>query len=200
MLAVVRGELSEDDQKFALITHQYVPTPMAPELGLFLCECIYKAYNDKFGAVHDALQLSKYHDKVEAFKHSFVYTHIAKQEREEHTMREWIRDVLQGGKNLRAAFDAGIASSFAAGETLDASRVGVRQKKRKIDADASDAPPSGGSFEASMAAAAERAKMRKLNAPADERQKYNNSRPPSAKVAPAKKDPPNMIPLDEYSD
>ena len=49
MLAVMRGTLNEDDQKFAILSHQFVPTPMAPELGLFLCECIYKAYNDKFG-------------------------------------------------------------------------------------------------------------------------------------------------------
>ena len=208
MLAVVRGELTEDDQKFALLTSQFAPTPMAPELGLFLCECIYKAYNDKFGAVHGAMELLKYHNKVEAFKHKFVYTHIVNQEREEHTMRDWLRDVLQGGKHLRTAFDASIASSIAAGETLDASRVGVRQKKRKNNAsapaetpDAPGAAPAGSSFEASMAAAAERAKVRRVTEPGADDRYHNNSRPPPAKsVNKEAPKPTTMIPLDEYSD
>ena len=97
--------LTEDDRKLALLSHRHVPTPMAPELGLFLCECIFGAYNDRFGSVHDALQLDKYAEKSENFKRTHVYTHIANQEREQNTLRHWIRDTLHA-KQLRAAFDA----------------------------------------------------------------------------------------------
>jgi len=201
MLAVVRGELTEDDQKFALLSHKFAPTPMAPELGLFLCECIYKAYNDKFGSIHESLELTKYADRVEKFKNKFVYAHIAKQEREENTMRDWIRDVLQSGIQLRLAFDASMATSVAAGEKLDASRVGLRQNKRKnsdvsMKVEDTVSTAAAQSFDVALAAAAERAKTRKVDESQDERRYH---KPPS--VGPAISKPAtNAIPTDELSE
>ena len=163
MLAVVRGELTEDDQKFALLTHEFVPTPMAPELGLFLCECIYKAYNDKFGGVHENFELAKYSERSESFKQTHVYPHIAKQEREESTMQNWIRDVLCG-RDLRDQFDAAMAASLARDETLDVSRVGHRQsKKRQSPEDSRAARADAGAFRDVLLAGADRAKSRKLS-------------------------------------
>jgi len=163
MLAVVRGELTEDDQKFALLTHEFVPTPMAPELGLFLCECIYKAYNDKFGGVHENFELAKYSERSESFKQTHVYPHIAKKEREESTMQNWIRDVLCG-RDLRDQFDAAMAASLARDETLDVSRVGHRQsKKRQSLEDSRAARADADAFRDVLLAGADRAKSRKLS-------------------------------------
>ena len=53
MLCVVRGYLTEEDQIFALKTQESCVTPMAPELGLFLCECIYHAYNTRYAESHE---------------------------------------------------------------------------------------------------------------------------------------------------
>lgn len=168
MLAVVRGEISENDQKFALLTHQFAPTPMAPELGLFLCECVYGAYNNRFGSVHEKFELAKHGDKSEAFKRKHVYTHIARQEREENTMRNWIRDVLHGERSLRNQFDAGMAASIAAEEQLDPTRVGQRPKKRPApDSDAGRAVRD--SFNTAMSEAAERAKAKKLKSSFNDR-------------------------------
>ncbi|OUS45186.1 tRNA pseudouridylate synthase [Ostreococcus tauri] len=162
MLAVMRGTLDEDDQKFAILSHQFVPTPMAPELGLFLCECIYKAYNDKFGSVHDNFELEKYRDKSEAFKRAHVYTHIARQEREQSTLRNWIKDVLHDG--LRDSFDVSMAASLRAEEKLDPTRVGHRAPKgTKRGAEEEHATQmSVDAFQDVLTVAAERAKKRKL--------------------------------------
>lgn len=164
MLAVMRGTLTEDDQKFALLTREFTPTPMAPELGLFLCECIYKAYNDKFGSVHENFELAKYQEKSEAFKREHVYTHIVCQEREESTLRNWIRDVLVD--SLRDQFDASMGASMRSEEKLDVSHVGQRQPKGKRRA--SDEPAGkpagkgiGDAFQEAIAAGAERSKSKK---------------------------------------
>ena len=72
-------------------TKEHCQTPMAPELGLFLCECIYHAYNTRFGETHEPLSLEKYADKVEAFKTTHIYPHMAETEKEERVMENWIR-------------------------------------------------------------------------------------------------------------
>ena len=69
-LGVLRGAWSEEDLRFALRTRESCPTPMAPELGLFLCECVYHAYNQRFGETHEPLRLDAYEEKVEAFSGS----------------------------------------------------------------------------------------------------------------------------------
>jgi tRNA pseudouridine38-40 synthase len=203
MLAVVRGEISENDQKFALLTHQFAPTPMAPELGLFLCECVYGAYNNRFGSVHEKFELAKHGDKSEAFKRKHVYTHIARQEREENTMRNWIRDVLQGERSLRNQFDAGMAASIAAEEQLDPTRVGQRSKKRP--APESDVSRNvRDSFNTAMSEAAERAKAKKLKSSFNDR---NLERADAGQVATQKRmtETPQVevkshIPSDELSE
>lgn len=43
-------------------------TPMAPELGLFLDECFFDAYNKQWGEMHSELKLSDYQADVDAFK------------------------------------------------------------------------------------------------------------------------------------
>jgi tRNA pseudouridine38-40 synthase len=76
MLGVVRGEWTEEDQIFALKSKESVNTPMAPELGLFLCECIYHAYNTRYAGTHKPMLLDNHVDKVEAFKTKFIYPHM----------------------------------------------------------------------------------------------------------------------------
>ena len=211
MLAVVRGELTEEDQKFALLTQRHAPTPMAPELGLFLCECIFGAYNDRFGSVHDKFQLDKYAEKSEKFKLEHVYAHIANQEREENTLRHWIRDTLHA-KQLRAAFDASMASSIADGERLDASRVGDRRnradkKKRPIAETVS--PDVTAAFDRALREGADRFKRRKADARPSATAAGADRAPPATDAAPRdhsdastlpRSRPPSHVPNDELSD
>ena len=83
--------MTEEDQIFALKTKESCVTPMAPELGLFLCECIYHAYNTRYAESHEPLALDDYADDVEAFKKSHIYPHMASTEKEEGTMEAWVR-------------------------------------------------------------------------------------------------------------
>ena len=67
-IAVYRGTAPEGAIHRALDPCLDFSTPMAPELGLFLCECKFATYNERFGKDRDRLDLSDWHDEVEKFK------------------------------------------------------------------------------------------------------------------------------------
>ncbi len=46
-VAIMRGDAPPSCLKLALQPKRQVPTPMAPEIGLFLDECYYDAYNTR---------------------------------------------------------------------------------------------------------------------------------------------------------
>lgn len=88
---------------------------MAPELGLFLDECYYDAYNAQFGQLHGEIHLSEFQDQVDAFKASQLYPHIAARDAEEQVNAGWLdgltdryyrfrgwRTAIQSGKPMRA--------------------------------------------------------------------------------------------------
>ena len=91
MIGVMRGYWTEEDQIFALKTKESCNTPMAPELGLFLCECIYHAYNNRYADSHEPLSLDDYSDAVDAFKTQHIYPHMSATEKSENTMETWVR-------------------------------------------------------------------------------------------------------------
>ena len=91
MIGVMRGYWTEEDQIFALKTKESCNTPMAPELGLFLCECIYHAYNNRYAESHEPLSLDDYSDAVDAFKSQHIYPHMSATEKSENTMETWVR-------------------------------------------------------------------------------------------------------------
>ena len=47
--AMMRGDAPANCIRVALQPQRGVPTPMAPEIGLFLDECYYDAYNTRYG-------------------------------------------------------------------------------------------------------------------------------------------------------
>lgn len=67
-----------------------VTAPMAPELGLFLDECFYTAYNKKFNTSHDEITQKGHEDKIQKFKHDVIYPHIASTEARDGTMALWL--------------------------------------------------------------------------------------------------------------
>lgn len=48
-VAIMRGDAPQGCIRTALQPRRTVPTPMAPEVGLFLDECYYDAYNTRCG-------------------------------------------------------------------------------------------------------------------------------------------------------
>lgn len=67
-VAVYRGTAPSDAIHHALDPCLDLSTPMAPELGLFLIECKFDVYNDKFGHERELLDLNDWAEEVEAFR------------------------------------------------------------------------------------------------------------------------------------
>ena len=67
-VAVYRGTAPADAIDRALDPCVDLSTPMAPELGLFLAECMFGLYNEVFGNTREPLRLSDWAADVEAFK------------------------------------------------------------------------------------------------------------------------------------
>lgn len=68
-VAVMRGTAPPDAIALALDPAKVVVTPMAPELGLFLDECVFESYNDRWGSHREAcVRLAAFQDQVDAFK------------------------------------------------------------------------------------------------------------------------------------
>ena len=75
---------------------------MAPELGLFLDECYYGAYNTQFGALHGEIHLSEFQDQVDAFKRAQLYPHIAARDAAEGVNAEWLQTLTDRYYRFRA--------------------------------------------------------------------------------------------------
>ena len=68
-VAVMRGDAPPECIFLALQQERSVVTPMAPELGLFLDECVFKSYNDKWGNDREErVALSDFQEQADAFK------------------------------------------------------------------------------------------------------------------------------------
>ncbi|KAG0572919.1 hypothetical protein KC19_VG134300 [Ceratodon purpureus] len=92
-IAIMRGCVPEAIIDFALRRDNDVNTPMAPELGLFLHECFYTAYNKKFSKSHEEVSQKGYEEHIQKFKHEVIYPHIAETEAKDGTMALWLHSL-----------------------------------------------------------------------------------------------------------
>ena len=60
--------------------------PTAPELGLFLDECMFPAYNKKWYGTHEEISQKGCEKEINHIKHEIIYPHIAETERKEGQM------------------------------------------------------------------------------------------------------------------
>ncbi|EIE26889.1 pseudouridine synthase, partial [Coccomyxa subellipsoidea C-169] len=90
-VAVMRGVATPDAITLALDPARVVVTPMAPELGLFLDECVFESYNDRWGNDREAcVRLAAFQDQVDAFKRERIYPHIASYDAKNGTNAAWL--------------------------------------------------------------------------------------------------------------
>ncbi|KAG6543765.1 hypothetical protein Mapa_014796 [Marchantia paleacea] len=89
-VAIMRGAAPESIMDFALRKDTKLNVPMAPELGLFLEECYYSSYNNKFQSSHEELSLKDFKYAVNEFKKSVIYPHIAATEARESVFPLWL--------------------------------------------------------------------------------------------------------------
>ncbi|DBA74849.1 TPA: hypothetical protein ACH3X2_009187 [Trebouxia sp. C0005] len=90
-VAIMRGDAPANCIRIALQPKRAVPTPMAPDIGLFLDECYYDAYNNRWGADHEHVTLSQFEDRVAKFKAELMYRHIATTDAKASTNATWLR-------------------------------------------------------------------------------------------------------------
>lgn len=90
-VAIMRGDAPANCIKIALQPKRAVPTPMAPDIGLFLDECYYDAYNNRWGADHEHVTLSQFDARVAKFKAELMYPHIATSDANASTNATWLR-------------------------------------------------------------------------------------------------------------
>jgi hypothetical protein len=89
----MRGALPETHLARALEAREAVSTPMAPELGLYLAECIFHAYSERYAGTHAPLSLGFFEPGPAEFERDAVLPHIVAQEAAEGTLREWLRSL-----------------------------------------------------------------------------------------------------------
>ena len=92
------------DLLFALRTKQRVNTPMAPELGLFLCECQYDAYNKRFSTERVPLRLDNCGDKGRERSNNklCINTYHDREYVIKDNMGEWIHKFISDKDGFRA--------------------------------------------------------------------------------------------------
>ncbi|CAN6461902.1 unnamed protein product [Victoria cruziana] len=92
-VAVMRGCAPESIVTTALRRDLNLNVPTAPELGLFLDECLYTSYNQKWKDTHEQLSLAGYAEQAEDFKMKHIYAHIASTERKEGVVALWLHSL-----------------------------------------------------------------------------------------------------------
>jgi tRNA U38,U39,U40 pseudouridine synthase TruA len=116
-IAEFRGVAPSGCLKYALGSSRDVVTPMAPDLGLFLDECYYGNYNERFGYLHEALQLSDFSIEVATFKKERLYPMIAARDTAEIVNASWLSTLVEPAFKFRSWLnnpDAAISTSTAA--------------------------------------------------------------------------------------
>lgn len=63
---------------------------MAPEVGLFLDECIFQSYNKKFKDSHEEVSQAQFSSQIQEFKEKVIYPHIASTEKKDKTVQLWL--------------------------------------------------------------------------------------------------------------
>ncbi|GMJ14397.1 hypothetical protein like AT1G20370 [Hibiscus trionum] len=92
-VAVTRNCAPESLIETAMRKDVRINVPTAPEVGLYLDECFFSSYNQKWKDSHEELSMKSYEEEAEAFKMKFIYSHIASTEREEGTVGLWLHSL-----------------------------------------------------------------------------------------------------------
>lgn len=70
-----------------------INVPTAPEVGLYLEECLFTSYNQKWKDSHEELSMKAYEEEAEDFKMKQIYSHIALTEHKEGVVALWLHSL-----------------------------------------------------------------------------------------------------------
>lgn len=70
-----------------------INVPTAPEVGLYLDECLFSSYNQKWKDSHEELSMKAYEEEAEEFKMKYIYSHIGLTEQKEGVVALWLHSL-----------------------------------------------------------------------------------------------------------
>ncbi|KAA8537450.1 hypothetical protein F0562_026863 [Nyssa sinensis] len=114
-VAIMRNCAPETLIETALRQDVNINVPTAPEVGLYLDECFFTSYNQKWKDSHEELSMKAYAEEAEDFKMKHIYSHIASSEHKEGAVALWLHSL-----NHRNYPDLGVVSN---GGTTDEKRA-----------------------------------------------------------------------------
>ncbi|XP_076928446.1 uncharacterized protein LOC143592399 [Bidens hawaiensis] len=92
-VAIMRNCAPESFIETALQQDVGITVPTAPEVGLYLDECFFSSYNQKWRDTHEEVSMKDYADEAEAFKLKHIYSHIASTEQKEGSVAFWLHSL-----------------------------------------------------------------------------------------------------------
>ncbi|XP_021902408.1 tRNA pseudouridine synthase A, mitochondrial [Carica papaya] len=92
-VAIMRNCASEELFDTAFQKDVNINVPSAPEVGLYLDECLFASYNQKWKDSHEELSMKDYEEEAEAFKMKHIYSHIASTEHKDGVVALWLHSL-----------------------------------------------------------------------------------------------------------
>ncbi|XP_051139300.1 uncharacterized protein LOC127257062 isoform X2 [Andrographis paniculata] len=104
-IAIMRNCASESLIQTAFREDVNINVPMAPEVGLYLEECFFTSYNQKFKDTYEDLSIKAYAEEAEEFKLKHIYSHIASAEHKDGAVALWLHSLnYRNYPDLRVAY------------------------------------------------------------------------------------------------
>ncbi|KAI3938453.1 hypothetical protein MKW98_015352 [Papaver atlanticum] len=92
-VAVMRTGAPESLIDVALQKDVNFTAPTAPEVGLYLDECFFTSYNQKWKDTHEEISMKDYAEEAEDFKMKQIYPHIGSTELKEGSVGIWLHSL-----------------------------------------------------------------------------------------------------------
>ncbi|KAF8405486.1 hypothetical protein HHK36_010393 [Tetracentron sinense] len=92
-VAIMRNCAPESLIDTALEKDVNITVPTAPEVGLYLDECFFTSYNQKWKDTHEEVSMKAYAEEAEDFKMKQIYSHIASTEQKEGVVALWLHSL-----------------------------------------------------------------------------------------------------------
>ncbi|GKU98072.1 hypothetical protein SLEP1_g11124 [Rubroshorea leprosula] len=131
-VAIMRNCAPESLIETALQKDVNINVPTAPEVGLYLDECLFTSYNQKWKDSHEELSMKAYAEEAEEFKMKHIYSHIASTEHKEGVVGLWLHSL-----NHRNYPDLRVASN-GDGDTSDEKSIQVELNRDTIEGNNGD--------------------------------------------------------------
>ncbi|KAL5984075.1 hypothetical protein ACLOJK_018177 [Asimina triloba] len=112
-VAVMRNGAPESLIPTALQKDVHINVPTAPEVGLYLDECLFASYNQKWKDSHEELSMAAYMEEADEFRMKYIYSHVASMEQKEGVVGLWLHSLNHRNyPDLHWSKDSGVSAKM----------------------------------------------------------------------------------------